>query len=88
MMFKRTTLSARNVSGFRGVSFEAHARKWRARIYVAGKKIHLGYFPDKRDAAAAYQAAVQRCTRSLHAGGVRALKGAGGVPYPSPASIT
>lgn len=34
----------------RGIHFEKHANKWRTRIMVDNKKIHLGYFSNERDA--------------------------------------
>jgi hypothetical protein len=87
-MFDRLTLSRRNRSGFRGVSFEAHARKWRARIYVRGRKIHLGYFSDKRDAAVAYQASVKHYAQKLALpAGAQAI-GTGRCTLPSSAGAT
>jgi hypothetical protein len=46
-----------NVSGLRGVSFEARSNKWYARIRVAGKNLMLGYFRTAEEAHAAYVAA-------------------------------
>lgn len=40
-----------NTSGFKGVSYVKHARKYRARVQVDGKLIHLGMFKDPADAA-------------------------------------
>jgi len=42
------SLSKRNTSGIRGVTFENN--RWRARIEYNGKKIHLGYFVNIEDA--------------------------------------
>lgn len=41
-------------SGVRGVFFDSQRSKWLARIGVSGKKIYLGQFSNKEDAAAAY----------------------------------
>lgn len=38
------SLSVKNKSGFRGVTWKPHAKKWRADICVKDKRIHLGYF--------------------------------------------
>ena len=43
-----------NVSGFRGVSYQAETGKWRAQIRFGGKTKHLGCFAIKEDARAAY----------------------------------
>lgn len=50
---------ANNTSGFKGVSLYRPNGKWRASIQKDGKFISLGYFADRRDAAAAYSAAAQ-----------------------------
>ena len=47
-----------NSSGFKGVSWHAPTRKWRARIHH-GKPIYLGYFPDAESAARAYDIAAR-----------------------------
>jgi AP2 domain len=44
-------------SGVRGVDWRRDCRRWRAQIYRAGRKYHLGYFDLVSDAAAAYMAA-------------------------------
>jgi hypothetical protein len=33
-----------NTSGFTGVSWHNHHRKWRALIWVGGRRLHLGFF--------------------------------------------
>jgi hypothetical protein len=43
-----------NKSGFKGVSWAKHAKKWRACIWNHGKRIHIGYFLTKQQAAMAY----------------------------------
>lgn len=46
-----------NTSGIKGVGWLKAKRKWRARIKVDGKSIHLGLFADKQEAAAVFRAA-------------------------------
>lgn len=46
-----------NVSGYNGVYFEDFTKKWRAVIYILGKKICLGRFERKDLAVAARKAA-------------------------------
>jgi len=43
-----------NTSGFKGVSWEKSANKWRTQITFNGKRIHLGLFIDKLEAAKTY----------------------------------
>lgn len=49
-----------NTSGFKGVYWAPHAKKWVAEIRFQGKKTHLGYFAQKEDGARAYDAAATR----------------------------
>ncbi|MGU3475677.1 HNH endonuclease signature motif containing protein [Methylobacterium sp. D48H] len=49
-----------NRSGRKGVIWQAHARKWRARIKINGRTIHLGYFAQIEEAAHAYREAANR----------------------------
>lgn len=46
-----------NTSGYNGVTFRKDNNKWRARIKVDGKIIHLGDFNEKHSAAEAYDRA-------------------------------
>lgn len=50
------------LSGFRGVSRSSNSQSfpWIARIHVDGRKLYLGKFPSKEDAARAYDAAARR----------------------------
>lgn len=50
-------LSRNNTSGAKGVSWRTDLGKWKATIEVARRRRHLGFFVDKADAAAAYEAA-------------------------------
>lgn len=43
-----------NTSGFKGVSWHAHVKKFHAQIGNNKQKIHLGYFDLAKDAAKAY----------------------------------
>ena len=42
-----------NKSGFRGVHFASHAKRWRAQIHVGNKTHSLGYFATAEEARAA-----------------------------------
>lgn len=53
------TLS-RNQSGFRGVSWAKKCNMWRADLSVNAKKMWLGYFTDKLEAAKAYNEAARK----------------------------
>jgi hypothetical protein len=44
-------------SGYKGVWFAADKGMWRAAIVCHGKRLHIGYFSSKIDAAKAYDAA-------------------------------
>lgn len=46
--------STSNTSGHKGVIFSKQKNRWQARIKVNGHTRHLGFFSDRRDAAAAY----------------------------------
>ena len=52
-------LQANNPSGFRGVRPWKGGPRWQARIKVAGRGRHLGYFANAEDAARAYDAAAK-----------------------------
>jgi len=47
-------------SGYKGVWFAADKGLWRAAIVCHGRRIHLGYFTDKIDAARAYDDAAKK----------------------------
>ena len=51
-------LASNNKSGIHGVSFITRYDKWMAAIRVNGRRINLGLFGDKNDAAKAYKDAV------------------------------
>ena len=46
--------SKKNTSGFKGVSWDKEKNKWRARIRINNKNVHLGYFVCLLDAARVY----------------------------------
>lgn len=52
-----TGMYSNNSSGYPGVSFHKHANKYRARIVVNSKEIHLGLFNTTEEAFLAYQLA-------------------------------
>jgi len=51
---------ANNTSGYKGVRWHKHAKKWQARIEVNGKCKHLGYFIAPEDAARRYDKAARK----------------------------
>lgn len=46
-----------NTSGFKGVTYHKHHKKWNAHISKNGSQVSLGYFRNKEEAARAYDAA-------------------------------
>ena len=50
---RNNPLSSKNSSGSMGVSWDSSMGKWRARLAVNRKSVHLGYFKNKSDAIAA-----------------------------------
>lgn len=48
-----------NKSGYKGVDFNKHQRRWRAQLSLNKTFIHLGYFDSALDAAKAYDAAAR-----------------------------
>jgi hypothetical protein len=51
-------LQCNNKTGFKGV--DIHKGRWRAQIKFNKKKIHIGYFPTKEEAARAYNESATR----------------------------
>lgn len=51
---------AGKTSRFRGVSWDKQHKKWRAKLTVGGKQIHLGLFPSELEAALAYDLAARK----------------------------
>lgn len=45
---------ANNTSGYKGVTWDKRANKWKGQIMVGGKSRHLGYFASPEEAHAAY----------------------------------
>ena len=50
-------ISRNNTSGYKGVRWDKKLKRWRSTLQVNRKKIHLGYFYDKIEAALAYNKA-------------------------------
>lgn len=50
---------AHNASGLKGVQRHTLSRKWRARIQVSGRTIHIGLFDTKEEAHEAYMRAAR-----------------------------
>jgi hypothetical protein len=57
---QNTRRRSSNRSGFKGVSWIASRRKWRAEIKTRGRVVHLGYFETPEQAHAAYRAAAEK----------------------------
>lgn len=51
------SLNFNNTSGFNGVVWDGDCKKWRASIFVEGKRIHLGRYINQTDAIEARKAA-------------------------------
>jgi hypothetical protein len=52
-------LSCKNTSGFKGVYFSRHAKRWRAQISISNKTKNLGYFDTAEQAHQAYSEAAR-----------------------------
>jgi hypothetical protein len=55
-----TLVRGNNPSGFKGVSWDRNARKWRARIFIENKENYLGLYENIQDAVQAYRAAAPK----------------------------
>ncbi len=51
---QNSSLNRKNTSGYRGVSWSKISNKWLAYINYAKKRVHIGFFDNKNDAATAY----------------------------------
>ena len=58
-----------NKTGYKGVSYRKHAKKYAARIKVNYKEKHLGYFDDPAEAHKAYLAAAKKYSGEFACGG-------------------
>jgi hypothetical protein len=50
-------LNRNNSTGYKGVSWQQHARRWRAQITYDHREYNLGYFDTPEEAALAFNAA-------------------------------
>lgn len=57
---KNTKLYSNNTSGYKGVSFNKHNKKWFSYITSDNKRIFLGYFNNKEDAIEARRLAEEK----------------------------
>lgn len=53
-------LHSNTSSKYKGVYWDKQHKKWRARIYIKGKRKHLGRFEDEKQAALAYNEAAKK----------------------------
>lgn len=51
---------AGNTSGYKGVSWNKRLRRWHAYIGKEGRRLHLGFFPSRDEAAVAYAEAARK----------------------------
>lgn len=49
------SIQSNNKSGYRGVCFHKHRKKWQANSRVRGRQVHLGLFDTKEEAAMAVE---------------------------------
>lgn len=67
-------IGALNTSGYRGVGYVKKTGKWRARIVLEGKEIHLGMFDTPEEAGKARKAFADTLTVHPHTGRLIAVK--------------
>lgn len=63
-------LSKLNTSGYKGVSWNKGIHKWSAYITANYKRIHLGYFDDKTEAARAYNNAAKQYFKEFNSSNI------------------
>lgn len=54
-----------STSGIRGVSYVPDRDKWEAKISYSGRRVRLGHFDTKEEAAAAYAVAAEEIRKRL-----------------------
>ena len=65
--FDYTTPYPHNTSGVRGVSYASDRKKWEAKISYNGRRVRLGHFDTKEEAAAAYAVAAEEIRKRQEA---------------------
>jgi len=70
-LLKSDAVYRSNSSGYRGVAWHKHIKKYVARINFKGKSYSLGYFDDPGKASEAYEAAKSVCTKDTLRSGNR-----------------
>lgn len=53
-------IQSNNACGYKGVTATKHGYRWRAILRTKGRRIHLGYFDSKEEAARAYDEAAKK----------------------------
>lgn len=61
-------LQSNNTTGYRGIWLQCDGKKWGATLKLHGKKTHLGVFPTKEEAAAAYDKAAREAQGEFFVG--------------------
>lgn len=61
-------LQSNNTSGYRGIWLQCDGKKWGATLKFHGEKKHLGVFPTKEEAAAAYDKAAKEAQGEFFVG--------------------
>ena len=57
---KNRSISSKNTSGYKGVSWDKNKKKWISSITVDGTQKFLGYFTEREQAASSYRMAAER----------------------------
>ena len=55
-----------NTSGYKGITFNKHANKYKAQININGKNKHLGYYETAEEASKAYEAKAKQIHKEFY----------------------